>query len=131
MKPVTILEVPPLILIGIRIYNEDEYGKYVVGEILSPNFNQYLGRKLNVPNLDKYDSKKLKEKLENNLDNSSEIRGIFQSQPHLSSIPRKKPDIIEIKLNSIRAEVSLQEDPGSTRPAGRTIMKKPYLPQEE
>ena len=30
MKPVTILEVPPLILIGIRVYNHDEYGKYVI-----------------------------------------------------------------------------------------------------
>ncbi len=102
MKPVTILEVPPLILIGIRIYNEDEYGNYIVGEILSSNFNQYLGRKLNVPNPEMYDSQKLKEKLLNKLDNTSEIRGIFQTQPYLSSIPRKKPDIIEIKLNSIR-----------------------------
>jgi large subunit ribosomal protein L3 len=102
MKPVTILEVPPLILIGIRIYNEDEYGKYIIGEIFSSNFNQYLERKLNVPNPEKYDSQKLKEKLLNKLDNTSEIRGIFQTQPYLSSIPRKKPDIIEIKLNSIR-----------------------------
>jgi large subunit ribosomal protein L3 len=69
---------------------------------LASNFNQYLERKLNVPNPEKYDSQKLKEKLLNKLDNTSEIRGIFQTQPYLSSIPRKKPDIIEIKLNSIR-----------------------------
>lgn len=102
MKPVTILEVPPLILIGIRVYNEDDYGKYIAGEILSTNFNQFLGRKLNIPNPDKYDYKKSKENLLDNIDDTSEIRGIFQTQPHQSSLPRKKPDIIEIKLNSIR-----------------------------
>jgi large subunit ribosomal protein L3 len=102
MKPVTVLEVPPLILIGIRVYNQDEYGNYIAGEILSTNINQFLSRKLNVPNPDKYDYTKSKEKLFDNLDNTSEVRGIFQTQPNLSSLPRKKPDIIEIKLNSVR-----------------------------
>ena len=42
MKPVTIIEAPPLILIGIRLYSEDEYGKYVEGEIFSPKLNENL-----------------------------------------------------------------------------------------
>ena len=29
MKPITLVEVPPLILIGVRVYNNDEYGNYV------------------------------------------------------------------------------------------------------
>ena len=33
MKPVTIVEAPPLILIGIRIYNKDDYGRFIAGEI--------------------------------------------------------------------------------------------------
>ena len=33
MKPVTVVEVPPLILIGLRVYNEDDYGKYCVGDL--------------------------------------------------------------------------------------------------
>ena len=36
-----------------------------------------------------------------NLNETSEIRGIFQSQPHKTSLPRKKPDIIEVKVNSM------------------------------
>ena len=43
MKPVTIVEVPPLILIGIRVYNEDDYGKYISGEIFSNEINDLLG----------------------------------------------------------------------------------------
>lgn len=101
MKPVTVIEVPPLILIGIRIYNEDEYGKYIEGDIFSTELNNYLNRKINIPNFEKYNFDGIKEKLSKALNATSDIRGIFQTQPHLTSIPRKKPDIIEIKLNSI------------------------------
>ena len=100
MKPVTIIEVPPLILIGVRVYNEDEYGKYVQGEIFASEFNEFLGRKINTPNKE-LDFENLKENLTESINNSSEIRGIFQTQPYLTSLPRKKPDIIEIKINSI------------------------------
>ena len=101
MKPVTIIEVPPLILIGIRVYNEDDYGKYVVGELYASEFNDYLERKISVPNLENYDFEGIKKQLLNKINGNSEIRGIFQTQPHLTSLPRKKPDIIEIKVNSI------------------------------
>ncbi len=105
MKPVTVIEVPPLILIGIRIYNEDEYGKYIEGDIFSTELNNYLNRKINIPNFEKYNFDGIKEKLSKALNATSDIRGIFQTQPHLTSIPRKKPDIIEIKLNSIGSPI--------------------------
>lgn len=100
MKPVTVIEVPPLILIGIRVYNEDEYGKYIEGDIFSTEVNNYLNRKINIPNFEKYNYDEIKKKLSKALNNTSDIRGIFQTQPHLTSLPRKKPDIIEIKLNA-------------------------------
>ena len=105
MKPVTVIEVPPLILIGIRIYNEDEYGKYIEGDIFSTELNNYLNRKINIPNFEKYNYDEIKNKLSKTLNNTSDIRGIFQTQPHLTSLPRKKPDIIEIKLNSIGSPI--------------------------
>lgn len=101
MKPVTVVEIPPLILIGIRVYNEDEYGKYIVGDIISTELNDYLSRKIVLPTKEHYNFERNKEKLLNALNHNSQIRGIFQTQPHLTSIPRKKPDIIEMKLNSI------------------------------
>jgi len=101
MKPVTVIEVPPLILVGIRVYNEDEYGKYIEGDIFSTELNNYLNRKINIPNFEKYNYDEIKKKLSKALNNTSDIRGVFQTQPHLTSLPRKKPDIIEVKLNSI------------------------------
>ena len=100
MKPITLVEVPPLILIGVRVYNKDEYGKYVVGDIFTKEINNYLPRKINIPNLETYEFEKIKKKLIKKITQSSEIRGIFQTQPYLTSLPRKKPDIIEIKINS-------------------------------
>jgi len=97
MKPVTVIEVPPLILIGIRVYNEDEYGKYIIAELYTNEFNNYLSRKINLPNLEKKASKDTKKEILKILNETSEIRGIFQTQPNKTSIPRKKPDIIEIK----------------------------------
>ncbi len=100
MKPVTVVEVPPLILIGLRVYNEDDYGKYCVGDLFSTELNDYLSRKITLPIKEQYNFEGNKEKLLNALNFNSEIRGIFQTQPHLTSLPRKKPDIIEVKLNS-------------------------------
>ncbi|MFW9894865.1 MAG: 50S ribosomal protein L3 [Candidatus Thorarchaeota archaeon] len=100
MKPVTIIEVPPLVLIGVRVYREDDYGKYIVGEIFAQKFNNYLSRKMSLLDVESYDTKELKKNIEKELDNTSEIRGIFQTQPHMTSLPRKKPDIVEIKINS-------------------------------
>ncbi len=102
MKPVTVIEVPPLILIGIRIYNKDEYGKYISGEIFTNDFNNFLTRKINIPNTEGYNLKKIKKEILANLNETSEIRGIFQTQPYKTSLPRKKPDIIEIKVNSLK-----------------------------
>jgi len=101
MKPVTVVEVPSLILIGIRVYNEDEYGKYIVGDLFASELNDYLSRKITLPIKEKYDFEGNKKKLFNALNYNSQIRGIFQTQPHLTSLPRKKPDLFEIKLNSI------------------------------
>ncbi|MFX1313485.1 MAG: 50S ribosomal protein L3 [Promethearchaeota archaeon] len=100
LKPVTIIEVPPLLLIGLRVYNEDEYGKFIIGEFFIDDFNKFLTRKVNLPNRENYNKTKLKNKILENLNYTSDIRGIFQTQPYRTSLPRKKPDIIEIKLNS-------------------------------
>lgn len=100
MKPVTLIEVPPLILIGIRVYREDDYGKYVLGELFTKEINNFLTRKINIPDFEKYNFDEIKENLLNKINNACEIRGIFQTQPYETTIPRKKPDIIEIKVNS-------------------------------
>jgi large subunit ribosomal protein L3 len=99
MKAVTIIEVPPLLLVGVKVYKKDEYGKYIIGELYSPNQNENLSRKINPPNPENYDFEEEKDRLMEKIDESCEIRGVFQTQPYRVSLPRKKPDIMEIKVN--------------------------------
>jgi large subunit ribosomal protein L3 len=106
MKPVTIIETPPLILIGLRVYSEDEYGKYLQGELFSPKLNDHLRKKIILPNLDNYLFDDIKKKLLQKINDKSIIRALFQTQPYLTSLPRKKPDIFEIKINSINDPLS-------------------------
>ncbi len=102
MKPVSVIEVPPLILIGVRVYNKDEYGRFIVGELYTNEFNKFILRKINIPNLENQDSENIKQEILKKLNSKSEIRGVFQTQPYKTSLPRKKPNIIEIKINSIK-----------------------------
>jgi len=101
MKAVTVIEVPPLILIGVKVYSEDEYGKYIVGECFSTDINPNLLRKIKSPNSENYDLESKQQDLIQKIDETCEIRGIFQTQPYKISLARKKPDIIEIKVNSV------------------------------
>ncbi|MBY9007106.1 MAG: 50S ribosomal protein L3 [Candidatus Lokiarchaeota archaeon] len=129
LKPVTIIETPPLLLIGVRVYYEDDYGKYVVGEVFSEKFNENLNRAINLPNLDNYNSKNVQKELQKKIKKDSEIRGIFQTQPYKISLSRKKPDIIEIKLNSI--EDSLKEFKYAIKLLGREIRIRDILKEGE
>ncbi len=129
MKPVTIIETPPLLLIGIRIYNEDDYGKYIVGEVFSEKINANLNRAINPPNSENYNSKTIQKELQKKINKSSEIRGIFQTQPYKTSLSRKKPDIIEIKVNS--TEDPLKEFKYSTKQLGKEIRARDVLKEGE
>ncbi len=100
MKAVTVIEVPPLLLIGVKVYKKDDYGKFIIGELYSPEQNRNLFRKI-IPQNSENNFKQKRDKLLQKIDDSCEIRGIFQTQPYKTSLPRKKPDIMEIKVNSI------------------------------
>ena len=99
MKAVTILETPPMVLFGIKVYNRNEYGLKCDGEILSKSLKRALARKIQLPNPDNYDFKKKMAELKEKVNADSEIRGLFHSQPYNANIPRIKPDILEIKVS--------------------------------
>ncbi len=99
MKAVTIIETPPIILFGIKIYKRNEYGLHCVGEILAKEFKNELSRKIILPDPEKYDFKENLSKLKSKLDDNTEIRGLFHTQPYKASMPRIKPDIFENKVS--------------------------------
>jgi len=100
MKAATVIETPPLVIFGIKVYRRDEYGLNPIGEIYAQELAKELGRKIPLPDPEEYKKtyddrmKALEEKLDANL----EIRALIHTQPYKASLPRIKPDIIEIKV---------------------------------
>ncbi len=85
--PVTILECPTMKMFSIRFYKNGKVSK----EILSPNIDKELKKKLKIP---KTYSKKIEDV---KLEDYEDIRVIFYSQVKKTNI-KKKPDVIEIGL---------------------------------
>ncbi len=91
--PATILDCPPLKIVGIRAYQETKKGFEVLSECWSKNLPNDLERKVKV----KPNEEKLK-KIEENLEKISKIRLIVSTQPRISGIRKKKPEVFELEV---------------------------------
>jgi large subunit ribosomal protein L3 len=96
MCSVTILDTPPLQVCCIRAYKKDEYGTKTLSEAWMENPPDDLERLVILP--EKFNTEEMLKKIEENLDKISELRLITITQPRLSGTPKKKPDMVEIKI---------------------------------
>ncbi len=95
--PVTILETPPMKVVGIRIYRVGLMGEQVMTDIWCDTPDKSLSRRTSIPkNPDS--SKKIKE-VEKEKDDISDIMLIAHTQPLLTHSPKKTPDIMEMALS--------------------------------
>jgi large subunit ribosomal protein L3 len=91
--PTTVLDCPPLKVIGLRAYVMTSKGLKVFSEAYAKDLPKDLERKVKVkPNEENL--KKIEEKIEK----ISKIRAIACTQPKLSGIGKKKPEIFEIEV---------------------------------
>jgi large subunit ribosomal protein L3 len=93
--PVTVLDCPPLKTIGIRAYQNTVKGLKVFTEALAKDLPKELERKIKLANF------KTEEKLgdmEKNMDKISKLRLIVSTQPRLSGIGKKTPEIFEVEV---------------------------------
>jgi len=87
----TVLDCPPLKVLGIRAYESTTNGLKVLSESWAKELPKDLVRKVKVV------SKKEKlVKIENSLDKISDIRLIVSTQPRLSGIGKKRPEVFEV-----------------------------------
>lgn len=101
MKAVTVVETPPLFLMGLKVYIRDEYGINAIGEVFAPELKTQLSRKIQIPKPENYDFNAKIAALEKKMGTFKgqlEIRGLFHTQPWLTKVPKIKPEIIEIKV---------------------------------
>jgi len=94
MIPVTVVEVPPMKVVGIRFYEETTYGLTTKEEIWTDKLDKDLLRTLPIPkNGRKTDLKGISDK------DIDEVRLIVHSKPYqVPSIPKKKPEIMEMRI---------------------------------
>jgi large subunit ribosomal protein L3 len=95
--PVTVVEVPPVFVFGLRMYRRGEKGLEVAGEIWSKTFPKYLDRILKLPKQNDPD-KKLEEASKLVEEGKvEEIRVLCCTQPYLIKL-KKTPDIFEVPV---------------------------------
>ncbi len=92
----TVVEAPPMVVFGLRGYAQTPYGLKIVSDIRSTETKKELSRRVKLPN--NYDFDKAKKKFEENIDRIEEIRAIVHTQPYLTGIGMKTPQIAEIKI---------------------------------
>jgi large subunit ribosomal protein L3 len=106
----TILETPPLMVFGIRAYKLTPYGLNTLTEVWAPELSNDLRRNFPLPL--NYDYEKALDYLDEQREKISEIRALVHTQPRLASVPKKKPDIIEVKIggDSIEEQISYSKE---------------------
>jgi len=92
--PATVLDCPPIKVVGVRAYKNTTKGLKAFSESWTKDLPKDLARKVKMGKA----PDKLSE-IEKNLEKISKIRLIVCTQPKLSGIGKKKPEIFEIEIS--------------------------------
>lgn len=92
--PITIVECPPLCVIGYSLYDKNSYGLICVDHVFSDKLPKETLKIFPM-------SKKAKPRTQKNF---VQVRAIAITQPHLTGIGKKKPEIFEIALGGTPQE---------------------------
>ncbi len=95
IRPATVIETPPLLLVGYRVYGRNFYGLRSLGEVWMEGLPRDISRVFTVPKKEGY-LEEQKSRIEEVKDEIKEVRAIVAMQPRLAGIHRKKPEVFEI-----------------------------------
>jgi len=97
MYPATAIDAPPLTVCAVRAYTQTPYGLKTLTEVWMKDPPKDINRLTTPPkNPDPQNGFK---KMEENLDKISEFRLLAATQPRLVGVPKKKPELVEIKAD--------------------------------
>jgi large subunit ribosomal protein L3 len=94
--PVTIIDAPPMTICAVRAYTKDEYGLKTLTEAWASGLPKDFERLKGVPK--NPGTEEAFKKIEENIEKVVEFRVIAATQPRLAGVPKKKPDMMEIKV---------------------------------
>ena len=102
--PVTIVEIPPMKVIGARGYIQDTYGLRTLTEAWEKKIDQDLERTLPIPK--SHDVKAAWKKMSDH--DLEEVRLLVHTQPRMvTGVPKKRPEIMEMPVGggSVDAQI--------------------------
>ncbi len=94
--PVTILDCPPLTVVGIRAYVDGYNGLEVLTDALAEKLDKDLGRAISLPK--KSNTQENLKKIEDSIDKIAKIVLLVATQPRKSGIGKKKPELMELGI---------------------------------
>jgi len=93
--PVTVIEVPPMKVVAVRVYERGHYGLKTGGEVWAGKLDKELKKSLCVPR--DHDQKAAWKKI-GKLD-VEDVRVVMHTQPRLvTGVPKKAPEVMEIRV---------------------------------
>ncbi|MCC6003368.1 MAG: 50S ribosomal protein L3 [Thermofilum sp.] len=95
--PATVIEVPGLRVLAVRVYGKTPQGRRTLCEVWSREVPKDVERVFTTPKDPSYYEEQVK-KLEEVRDKVSEVRVIVATQPRLAGIGKKKPELFEIAV---------------------------------
>lgn len=94
--PATAIDVPPLVVCGVRLYGETTRGFNTLDEVWASPLSKDLARLLVIP--EKYDQQKALTEAESLVKEgkTADVRILLHTQPRLSDVSKKKPNLMEV-----------------------------------
>lgn len=92
----TVLETPPIFVCAMRVLTRDLYGLRNLSEAWMKDPPSELEKIMTVP--ESFSTDESLKKIEENLAKVSTVRVVAITQPKQTSVPKKKPDIMEIEV---------------------------------
>jgi large subunit ribosomal protein L3 len=93
--PVTVLEVPPMKVAAVRVYENTPYGLKTAGEVWATQLDENLSRLLPLPK--KVEAEAAWERLKNV--DVEDVRVLAFTQPKLvDGVPKKRPELMELRI---------------------------------
>ena len=99
MVPVTVVEVPPMRVAGVRAYCEDTYGKHALTEAWTTDLDEELSRRITIPK--NHDTVAALDAIRKAIGEGrvTELYAITYTQPDaLTGVPKKVPDLMEMRI---------------------------------
>jgi large subunit ribosomal protein L3 len=120
MRAATVIETPPIIIIGIRTYAQTLYGLKHLTEAWMNDPPEELERALVLP--EKFNTEQMLQKIADQLAKTTTIRVIAATQPKQTSLSKKKPDINEIQIGGGTTQQQLEY--------AKSLLGKTVTPEE-